>query len=157
MDAKAWSFYGAERSQCSGEPCCPAAARGCTLRSVIGDAPTATATLEIDTQAAAPRGVLSAEIGPRLEFYGWAELAAAIEAWRAHVRGAAQSGISPKATQEASEDVDALSSRSRLSRSRGASPSLPEACGVRPADCWYARQQAAVRAAEQERDPCRGR
>jgi hypothetical protein len=41
-----------------------------------------TATLEMDTGAARPSGVLSNGLGQRLEFSGWAELAAAIEEWR---------------------------------------------------------------------------
>jgi hypothetical protein len=42
--------------------------------------------LEIDAHAATLTGALSSELG-RLEFSGWAELAAAIEEWRARIRG----------------------------------------------------------------------
>jgi hypothetical protein len=56
------------------------------LRSVTRQTSPATATLEIDPHAEAPTGVLSSELG-RLEFSGWAELAAAIEQWRARIRG----------------------------------------------------------------------
>ncbi|HYZ29486.1 MAG TPA: hypothetical protein VE570_10550 [Thermoleophilaceae bacterium] len=52
---------------------------------MTGQAPSATATLEIDAQAASLTGALSSSFG-RLEFSGWAELAAAIEEWRARIR-----------------------------------------------------------------------
>jgi hypothetical protein len=40
----------------------------------------------MERDASAPRGALSGDIGTRLEFSGWAELAAAIEEWRARIR-----------------------------------------------------------------------
>lgn len=55
----------------------------------------ATATLKIDTCAGAPTGTLSSESGSPLEFSGWAELAAAIEEWRAQIRVDAQS-VTPR-------------------------------------------------------------
>jgi hypothetical protein len=56
------------------------------LESVPTQATPATATLELDAHAAAPSGTLSSDFG-RLEFSGWIELAAAIEEWRARIRG----------------------------------------------------------------------
>lgn len=56
------------------------------LESVTGQALPATATLEMDAHAAAPRGTLCSDFG-RLEFSGWAEFAAAIEEWRTRTRG----------------------------------------------------------------------
>jgi hypothetical protein len=43
------------------------------------------ATLEIDPDARAPEGELSAADGLRIGFVGWTELASAIERWREHL------------------------------------------------------------------------
>ena len=48
----------------------------------------AKATLEMDVAEHAPEGALTSADGLRLEFSGWAELASAIEDWRARARDA---------------------------------------------------------------------
>lgn len=44
---------------------------------------TATATIEMDLEAAAPDGVITTPNGGHHPFRGWMELASAIEAWQA--------------------------------------------------------------------------
>ena len=53
---------------------------------MTGKGSAAKAALELDLDAAAPAGALSSDLGLRIEFSGWAELAAAIEAWRTEAK-----------------------------------------------------------------------
>jgi hypothetical protein len=48
--------------------------------------PVIVATLEIETEGSSPAGALIGADGSRSVFAGWAEFAAAIEAWRAAAR-----------------------------------------------------------------------
>jgi hypothetical protein len=52
----------------------------------------ATAELEIRVGCSVPEGALVTGEGPRREFFGWTELAAAIEEWRVHVRDGPRDG-----------------------------------------------------------------
>jgi hypothetical protein len=54
---------------------------------------TATATLEVELDGAAPEGSLTAGDGSRRAFSGWSELASAIEDWW---RTAAKSGVAER-------------------------------------------------------------
>jgi hypothetical protein len=55
------------------------------------------ATLEMELDGPAPAGALTTVDGRRLDFFGWTELAAAIETWRAETRlvAAAPDAASP--------------------------------------------------------------
>jgi hypothetical protein len=72
---------------------------------VGGGSTRARATLEIERDARAPQGELSAADGLRIGFVGWTELASAIERWREHLSARHGRAVGVEASQGA-RDVE---------------------------------------------------